>query len=133
MSLKKHYLLFGIFLISFLFSTQISIAQTYADMPKEVQAQMDLNKVNGVDQWNNINMVYEVVATGLDADENKILLERAKNNSNIISAEFSATGSVIIVCKSGTEFVNVKYIFSEIVSGISSIKSSGSLIKTENK
>jgi len=133
MSLKKHLLLNGILLISLLFSSQISIAQSYEDMPKEVQAQMDLNKANGVSQWTNINMVYEVVATGLDAEENKILMERAKNNESIISADFSPTGSVIVVCKSGTEFVNIKYIFSEIVSGISSIKTSGTLIKSEKK
>lgn len=123
----KKSIILGIFTISFLLLTNPVFAQAHEEMPKEVQLKMDSNRMEGLPTWNGINFIFEVSVEGLELSERQILLDRAKDIKEIISVDFSSTGNVIIVVPGGTDFVIVKPIFQVIVSGISSIQTTGEL------
>jgi hypothetical protein len=123
----KKSIILGIFTISFLLLTNPSFAQAREEMPKEVQVKMDSNRMEGLPIWNGINFIFEVSVEGLELSERQILLDRAKDIKEIISVDFSSTGNVIIVVPGGTDFVIVKPIFQVIVTGITSIQTTGEL------
>jgi hypothetical protein len=133
MIMTKKLIIMGILMIPFLLLTRMATAQTYEEVGKDIQAQMDINKGNNVPIWSEINFNYEVSVTGLESEENAILLERAKTIPEIISVDFDVFGNIIVVCKGGTDFVVVKPIFAQIVSGISSIKNNCTLKNADKK
>lgn len=127
----KKLIIMGILMIPFLVLTKVATAQqlTYEMMPEEVQAQMDLNKLNGADAWENINVTYTVSPLGLEQTEHAVLLDRKNNYTDIIAIEFKFDGNVEVVCKGGTNSDIIKKLFSELVTGINSIDNKSYIAK----
>ena len=77
---------------------------------------------DGLPIYTGIYFNYEVSVEGMDEADRATLLKRAAEKSEIITIEFSASGKVLMKCKSGTDFVTVKPIFQQIVTSITGIK-----------
>lgn len=123
--MKKSALIFlSVFFVSFSFAQQV---------PADIRSVMDANKIQGIDVWSGINVIFEVVPLGLDSAEKITLVERAHLLPVIKSIKLSDSGTVVLTCNGGTPFDDVKKIFSTIVSGLSSITETYVLVNKQVK
>lgn len=123
----KKSIILGVFTILVQLFTNSAFGQAPNEMPEEVQVKIESNRMQGLPIWSGINFIFEVSVEGLELSERQILLDRAQDIEEILSVDFNSTGNVIIVVPGGTDFVTVKPIFQVIVTGISSIQTTGEL------
>lgn len=125
----KHLLL----LMLCVFTSFAFFSQTYESQPQEVQARMDLNKINGVPVWSGITTIYHVQVQGLSTEGLSSLQERSNGDIRISSMSVDNSGILVFNCTGGTPFEVVKGLLSNLITGIVSFEERGSLISNSNE
>jgi hypothetical protein len=110
-----------------------AFSQMYETQPQEVQAKMDLNKINGESIWKGIISTYNVSVQGLTSESLVTLQERAQSDSRIISFNVETSGVLVFKCEGGTPFEVVKALLSSLITGIVSFEEKGSLKVNSNE
>ena len=126
--MKQLYFVMLFCLVSFL-----SFSQSYESQSSEVQSRMDLNKINGVSQWDGIVTTYSVTFQGLSAQGIVSLQERVQNDSRILSIQIESTDKIVFNCNGGTPFEVVKGLLSNLITGIVSFEEKGSIKVNSNE
>ena len=106
--------------IFMLISSQ-GIAQEYGVIPPAVRAKMDANKLNGIPSYTGVVTAYVVHCEGLESAELIEIQNRAQVIAAIQGINTQSTETIEVICSGGTSFEQVKSIFSELVSSITSI------------
>lgn len=120
--------------ITFCVLTSLSaFSQMYETQPQEVQAKMDLNKINGESIWHGIISTYNVSVQGLTSESLVTLQERVQNDDRILSFKVETSGVLVFTCEGGTPFEVVKALLSSLISGIVSFEEKGSLKVNSNE
>lgn len=90
--MKKCNLSFYLLIVSMLFILNNSIAQNSDNMPVDVRARMDQNKLEGKPFMDGIYTQYEVLFWGADTEEKRFLLiNRLQESIGAISVTFDPT------------------------------------------
>lgn len=110
-----------------------AFSQMYETQSQEVQARIDLNKINGVSTWQGIITTYSVTAQGLTAEGLVTLQERVQNDQRVISFSVENSGLLVFNCEGGTSFDIVKSLLSNLITGIVSTEEKGSLKVNSNE
>lgn len=110
------------------FSTE-SFGQQYELLPAEIQNQMDENKIQGKDLFSGIQSTFIVHTQGLEANEFETVIARASSKPNVVDLEFLENGVVKVNCDAVIKFDEIKSVFSELVTNISSVEANYSLKK----
>jgi hypothetical protein len=110
-----------------------AFSQMYETQSQEVQARIDLNKINGVSTWQGIITTYKVSVQGLNAEGMAVLQERVQNDSRILSFNVESSGVLVYKCEGGTPFEVVKALLSNLITGIVSFEERGSLKDNTNE
>jgi hypothetical protein len=110
-----------------------AFSQMYETQPHEVQAKMDLNKINGESIWKGIISTYNVSVQGLTSESLVTLQERALSDARILSFNVETSGVLVFKCEGGTPFEVVKALLSSLITGIVSFEEKGSLKVNSNE
>lgn len=116
-STKVRFIIASIFM---LISSQ-GIAQEYGVIPPAVRAKMDANKLNGIPSYTGVVTAYVVHCEGLESAELIELQNRAQHLPAVQGITIQSTEIIEVICAGGTAFDQVKSIFSNLVSHITSI------------
>lgn len=109
-------------MIPFLLLTRMATAQNYEasplyeDMPANVQAQMDLNKLNGESPYAKIIGTIEISVDGLDESKHEELRGRFATHPEVKSVSITAE-KIVVVVDGATPMVNIKKVFTGLISG----------------
>ncbi len=110
-----------------------AFSQMYETQPQEVQAKMDLNKINGESIWKGIISTYNVSVQGLTSESLVTLQERVQNDARILSFKVETSGVLVFTCEGGTPFEVVKGLLSSLITGIVGFEEKGSLKDNSNE
>lgn len=132
--MTKKILIMGILMIPFLLLTRMATSQNYEvaplyeDMPKSVQTQMDLNKANGQPLYTKIIGTIELNVDGLDESKHDELRGRFATLPEVKSISIN-TEKIIVVVDGATPLVNIKKVFTGLITGFHLLSSTYTVSK----
>ncbi len=87
--------IFYIAIITFI--ANISFSQAYEDMPVEIQAKMDRNKMEGLDIYSGVFISYDVKMTSLQAQNIDKMISSFNEDRRVVDVTITPDGSKIAI------------------------------------
>jgi len=124
----------GILTIPFLLLTKMAtsqnyeVAPTYEEMPKNVQEQMNSNKLNGDYLYKNIIGTIVINVDGLDDAKHTELKNKLTKMSQVKSITINKN-KIVVIIDGGTPLVTLKKAFTGFITGFHLVSSTYTISK----